>query len=146
MIKKNSIECWIYNSILNKYLLLKCPETDYHPVYWQPVTGGLDSDESNLDACVREVYEETGIQLAESAITKVIDHFVVPVPEKNFEIHKPVYLGLTRQERVVISEEHTGYRWCSSSEIIPRLLWESNRNSYEKINSYLMDNIDKLIL
>lgn len=33
-----------------------------HPGYWQSVTGSLEGSESALDAAIREVREETGIQ------------------------------------------------------------------------------------
>jgi 8-oxo-dGTP pyrophosphatase MutT (NUDIX family) len=51
-----------------EYLLLKTtPEREDH---WQPVTGGLEEGETEIEALKREVSEETGIR----NIVRIIEH------------------------------------------------------------------------
>ena len=42
---KQSIECWLYNPLSDRFLLLRCPATHRHGEYWQPVTGGRTAGE-----------------------------------------------------------------------------------------------------
>jgi len=59
---KESIECWIFNQVTQKVLLLHVPiSKDSSVPFWQPITGGIEENESPLKACIREVVEETGL-------------------------------------------------------------------------------------
>ena len=40
-----------------------------HPGYWQSVTGSQDSGETLIQTAAREVFEETGLQAADYALT-----------------------------------------------------------------------------
>lgn len=72
---KYSIECWLYNDLEDRFLLLRCPVTHRHDEYWQPVTGGRGLDEPCVAACLREVEEETGVVLAPEQLEVVIPEF-----------------------------------------------------------------------
>ena len=62
---KHSVECWIFDREQSCFLLLRCPETKKHKEYWQPVTGGIESEESKHAACLREIREETEFQVTD---------------------------------------------------------------------------------
>jgi dATP pyrophosphohydrolase len=133
---KYSIECWLYNDLLDRFLLLRCPVTHRHEEYWQPVTGGRNPEEPCVDACLREVREETGLDLTPERLELVIPEFSFCIPDARIELRKPVYLARVRVEKVVLSVEHIGYYWFDSSDVENRLHWDSNKESFRKVLAY----------
>lgn len=133
---KYSIECWLYNDILDRFLLLRCPVTHRHDEYWQPVTGGRNQDEPCADACLREVQEETGVVLTPERLEIVIPEFSFCIPEARIELRKPVYLARVRVEKIVLSVEHIGYYWFDSKDVESHLHWDSNKESFRKVLAY----------
>lgn len=134
---RNSIECWIYNKVQGRFLLLQCPETQKHPSYWQPVTGGLLTNEAQETACIREVEEETGILFGENDLIRVVDRFTIPVPQEDFLLVKPVFAVETTEYRVAISDEHVAHRWTKPDEVSALLHWDSNRHTFKLVNRHL---------
>lgn len=100
---KYSIECWLYNDLEDRFLLLRCPVTHRHDEYWQPVTGGRGLDEPCVAACLREVEEETGVVLAPEQLEVVIPEFSFCIPDARIELRKPIYLARVRNEKVILS-------------------------------------------
>lgn len=131
--KKYSIECWLYHQRTDRFLLLRCPATHRHDEYWQPVTGGRDKDEPCMQACLREVREETGYVLHPDHVYVVIPEFSFCIPEAHMELIKPVYLAPVTSDQVTISAEHIAYCWFPSQDIADRLHWDSNRQSFHQV-------------
>lgn len=133
---KQSIECWLFHRGRQQFLLLRCPMTDRHPEYWQPITGGVFRHESQVDACIREVWEETGIRLCSSDIVTVLDDFRVYVPEYHLEVRKPIFTTETTCETITISDEHLTYRWAAPEDMESFLFWESNKLSFASVKAF----------
>jgi len=66
---KYSIEAWIYDPIAKEILLLKVKTGQCS--FWQPITGGIESDESPEAACIREIFEETGLEIELTKLLKI---------------------------------------------------------------------------
>ncbi|MDY0227110.1 dATP pyrophosphohydrolase [Desulfomicrobium apsheronum] len=130
---KYSIECWLYNDLEDRFLLLRCPVTHRHDEYWQPVTGGRGPDEPCTEACLREVLEETGVTLSEEQLEVVIPEFSFCIPDARIELRKPIYLARVRIEQVVLSAEHIGYYWFDARDVDANLHWDSNRESFRQV-------------
>lgn len=130
---KYSIECWLYNDLEDRFLLLRCPVTHRHDEYWQPVTGGRGPDEPCVEACLREVLEETGVSLLEEQLEVVIPEFSFCIPEARIELRKPIYLARVRAEKVVLSAEHIAYYWFDAQDVDAHLHWDSNRESFRQV-------------
>jgi dATP pyrophosphohydrolase len=130
---KYSIECWLYNDLEDRFLLLRCPVTHRHDEYWQPVTGGRGPDEPCTEACLREVLEETGVALTEEQLEVVIPEFSFCIPDARIELRKPIYLARVRTEKVVLSAEHIAYYWFDAQDVGAQLHWDSNRESFRKV-------------
>lgn len=137
---KNSIECWIYNIELKAFLLLKCPVTAKHGIYWQPVTGGVDSSETHEEACIREVKEETGIEILQDDLNIVSPFFQVEIPENDMDLRKKVFLVKIESDAVFLSDEHLGFQWVRPELVSRFLLWDSNRRSFSIVMDYLLNN------
>jgi len=127
----NSIEAWIYNN--SNILLLLAPETHSHPEYYQPVTGGIEVGETPLEACVREVWEETGMQMDPSYIQLVRDNFRIVIGDGK-AINKSIYLITTNQHHITISNEHINYVWVNKQMVDSHLFWLSNKYTYSLVS------------
>ena len=130
---RQSIEAWIYHPEEREILLLKVED---EPVsFWQPITGGIESGESPEEACLREIKEETGLLLHRSTLTGLGD-FMVKIDE-NLTIHKNLFLVLTEQKAIQISDEHVGAQWVALDKVSSQLYWPSNQATFEIITEKL---------
>ena len=130
---RQSIEAWIYHPEDREILLLKVE--DEKVSFWQPITGGIESGESPEEACLREIKEETGLLLACSNLTSLGD-FTVKIDE-NLTIHKTLFLVLTEQKEIQISDEHVGAQWVVLDKVSSQLYWSSNQATFEIISEKL---------
>ena len=126
---RQSIESWIYHPEEREILLLKVEAEKVS--FWQPITGGIESGESPEEACLREIKEETGLVLACSNLTSLGD-FMVKIDE-NLSIHKNLFLVLTEQKEIQISDEHVGAQWVALDKVSSQLYWPSNQATFEII-------------
>ena len=130
---RRSIEAWIYHPEDREILLLKVENEKVS--FWQPITGGIESGESPEEACLREIREETGFVLACSNLTALGD-FTVKIDE-NLTIHKNLFLVLTEQKEIQISDEHVGAQWIALDKVSSQLYWPSNQATFEIISEKL---------
>ena len=130
---RRSIEAWIYHPEEREILLLKVEDETVS--FWQPITGGIESGESPEEACLREIKEETGLLLACPNLTSLGD-FTVKIDE-NLSIHKNLFLVLTEQKEIQISDEHVGAQWVALDKVSSQLYWPSNQATFEMISEKL---------
>ena len=130
---RQSIEAWIYHPEDREILLLKVEDETIS--FWQPITGGIESDESPEEACLREIKEETGLVLPCSNLTSLGD-FMVKIDE-NLTIHKNLFLVLTEQKEIQLSDEHVGAQWVALDKVSSQLYWLSNQATFEFITEKL---------
>ena len=130
---RQSIEAWIYHPEEREILLLKVEDEKFS--FWQPITGGIESGESPEEACLREIKEETGLLLHRSNLTSLGD-FMVKIDE-NLTIHKNLFLVLTEQKDIQISDEHVGAQWVALDKVSSQLYWPSNQATFEIITEKL---------
>lgn len=96
-----------------KILVLKRSITDDHkPGVWETPGGGMEQMESPQEALVRELFEETGLQV------NVLEPFNVFTFKKDNGEFK---IGITFlceyvSGAVVLSHEHTEYKWIDPQE------------------------------
>ena len=130
---RQSIEAWVYHPEEREILLLKVEAEKVS--FWQPITGGIESGESPEEACLREIKEETGLLLACSSLTGLGD-FMVKIDE-NLTIHKNLFLVLTEQKEIQLSDEHVGAQWVALDKVSSQLYWPSNQATFEIITEKL---------
>ena len=130
---RRSIEAWIYHPEEREILLLKVEDETVS--FWQPITGGIESGESPEEACLREIKEETGLLLHRSNLME-LGNFTVKIDE-NLSIHKNLFLVLTEQKEIQISDEHVGAQWVALDKVSSQLYWPSNQATFEIITEKL---------
>ena len=130
---RQSIEAWIFRPEDGEILLLKVEAEKVS--FWQPITGGIESGESPEEACLREIKEETGLLLHRSNLME-LGNFTVKIDE-NLSIHKNLFLVLTEQKEIQISDEHVGAQWVALDKVSSQLYWPSNQETFEIISEKL---------
>ena len=126
---KYSIEAWIYNSVAKEILLLKFKSGQLS--FWQPITGGIESDESPEAACIREIFEETGLEIELTELLQIGHHTVVI--DEDLTIFKTLFLVETKQKDIHISDEHIDFMWTEVKNVPDILYWQSNQETFQKI-------------
>ncbi|MEO9319917.1 MAG: NUDIX domain-containing protein [Nitrososphaera sp.] len=116
-----------------KYLLLH-----YTAGHWDFAKGNIEKGESEMDAAIREIREETGItdeQFIEG-FRKTIEYRYKHAGKL---VQKEVVLFLcsTRTPKVVISHEHQGYAWKDYDEAMIKLTYKNAKNVLEAASEYL---------
>ena len=126
---KYSIEAWIYNPIAKEILLLKVKTEQLS--FWQPITGGIENGESSEIACIREIFEETGLEIELTKLLKISHHTVVV--DEDLTILKTLFLVKTKQKDIHISDEHIDFMWTEVKKVPDILYWQSNQETFQKI-------------
>ena len=115
---------------------------------WQGIAGGVEEGESYLEACIREVNEETGISINAKIIElKSISTIPVVNVTKDFIWGEDIYLiyehcfGVdASDEKINLSSEHTKMEWLCYDDAMKRLKWDSNKNALWELNFKLVNN------
>ena len=102
--------------------------------FWQNVTGSVDTDEDFLEAAIRELCEETGLEsqnAREHIVALNTEFFFTDRKERN--VHEKVYYYFGPQWEVTMSDEHVDYKWMNASEVtIGFFKYHSNFQALEK--------------
>ena len=133
---------------------------DNHPFYcvfhradfdqWQFIAGGGEDDETPLQATMREIYEESGINADNIIELKSMCYIPTDIfPKKylyNWAIDTyvvPEYsFGFNCKDDIKLSYEHTECIWLTYEEARLKLHWDSNRTALYELNCRLMANKD----
>ena len=126
---KHSIEAWIYDPIAKEILLLKVKTGQLF--FWQPITGGIENGESSEIACIREIFEETGLEIELTKLLQVGHHTVVI--DEDLTIFKTLFLVETKQKDIRISDEHIDFMWTEVKNVPDILYWQSNQETFQKV-------------
>lgn len=111
--------------------------------FWQGISGGGEGDETPLEAAKRETYEETGIS-PNSAFLQLDTVETVPVTEfrESYLWGEDVYVipqycfgVLVEESELVLSREHTEYRWLAYEEARSILEYDGNKTALWELDT-----------
>lgn len=116
--------------------LQRAPQTRC-PTAWETVHGRIEPGESPEQAAVREVREETGLE-----VRRLYNVIVQP-----FYLHKLATVELAvvfaafvqRGDPITLGEEHMRYEWLSPDAALDRFAWPRERQALRDILQLLRD-------
>lgn len=133
----NLIEAHLFrrNEDQLEFLALRRSEKVYYPNLWQMVNGKIQEEELAFNTALREMKEETGLSPLKLWTLPNINSFYSSKDDCIFMI--PVFVAEVEAESVVIlSSEHTDYRWVNKNEMIDILAWPGQKKSVHIIYDY----------
>jgi len=104
----------IYVNIGEKLLLLELSHVKAEALAWGMPAGKLEIDELPLIAAQRELFEETGIELAENHF-RSLGQLFIRKPDLDYIYHL-FEVNLDKIPQVQLSSEHRSYGWVSKQE------------------------------
>jgi dATP pyrophosphohydrolase len=111
--------------------------------FWQSVTGSIEADETPYDAAVREVYEETGIEVEQyelldwecSNVYEIYPHWryryapgITQNTEHIFGLELPAPIPIQ-----LAPDEHIRYEWVDWREAAQRVFSWTNVDAIRKL-------------
>lgn len=122
-----------------KYLLLY-----YGKGHWGFPRGNLEGDETEKEAAIREIKEETGIEDLEfiSGFRETNEWYY---KNKGETIHKTAsfFLAKTNTRDVKLSSEHSSYKWLNYDDAMERLTFKNTRKVLGEVKEYLNQRLDR---
>ena len=124
-----------------EYALLKRSDAGF----WQGVSGGGEGKETALETARRETREETGIPV-ESPIIQLDTASSVPVTvfmedfhwgDKIYVIPQICFGVLVKVKDILLSQEHTEYRWLKYKDAYTLLRFDGDRTSLWELDRRL---------
>ena len=102
------------------------------------ITGTIEAHEHTKDTVLRELKEETGLTPNKIYSIPRINTFYLAISDKI--CMSPVFLTIVDNTEVIISGEHSEYKWASFEEASELIHWPNQVESLSIIIKYLEDD------
>ncbi|NQT97935.1 MAG: NUDIX domain-containing protein [Candidatus Marinimicrobia bacterium] len=125
-----------------KFLLLKRNVNKIYEHLWQGVAGKIEAGEKAWQTAIRELKEETGL------VPKRL--FVVDHVSSFYEVHGdrinliPVFGIEVETDQVILSKEHSDYRWVDLENALQLLIWRGQRTGIKVVYDMIISGDDRL--
>ena len=135
-INSDLVELHVFRIVNNEllFLLLKRSAHKIYPGLWQMVSGHIKKGETAVQTALRELKEETGLIPFRLWVAPNINSFYSPDEDSVTVI--PVFAARVKNNKVLISNEHSEFKWVNSQEAKTILAWEGQRKSVDIIKEY----------
>ncbi|MFZ1519922.1 MAG: NUDIX pyrophosphatase [Ignavibacteriaceae bacterium] len=121
-----------------EFLLLKRSPDQYYPNLWQMVSGKIKENETAYNAALREIKEETDLVPEKFWVAPTVNSFYTP--DKDYICLLPVFAAkVSINSEIIISKEHTEFKWLSPEEAKNILAWDGQRKSVDVIVDYVLN-------
>lgn len=133
----NLIEIHVFREVKKniEFLILKRSDHVIYPGLWQMVNGKIKKGEKAYETALRELKEETGLVPIKLWTIPNVNLFYTP--EKDSITILPVFAAKVKNNsKVVISHEHSEYKWLKPDKAKKKLAWPGQRKSVDLITNY----------
>ena len=141
----NLVEVHVFRETITgiEFLLLKRAMDQSYPGIWQMVSGKIKENERAYETAVRELNEETGLKpLKIWSVPKVNSFYSSKLDSINLI---PVFaMKVEERTNVIMSYEHSEYKWVSLEETQKLLAWEGQRKAVRLIEEYYLNELNFL--
>ena len=107
----------------DRMLLLHRSKTETDPSLWGIPAGKAEKGEADTQTAVREIFEETGLEIAEEALRYLGE---IPIEYDALLVEFPVYeIQFTAEPEIKLDPaEHVAFEWMTPQEVlkVPRLM------------------------
>ena len=125
--KNNSVE----------YLVLKRSENlKVFPGMWQVVTGTINDGEKAYSTALRELKEETGFDPQKCWHIPYIGQFYDYRSNQIYQV--PIFAAEVNDQEVILSNEHTEYKWLNYEDCIDILDLPSHVEGLKFLKDYIL--------
>jgi len=134
------VEAHVFRETENgiEFLLLKRAEDQIYPAVWQMVSGKIKENEKAFETCLRELKEETNLTPLKMWAAPKVNSFYSSQNDSICLI--PVFaVQVKKESKVIISDEHSEYKWVTSDEAKRLLAWDGQRKAVELIEEYFLN-------
>jgi len=125
------VQVWILIDLPNKQAVLLLKTSPQRGSFWQPVTGSVEKEESDLTAALREAMEETGLKIVREQLQAL--NYGFSFFRGSEQIEETVFFvklnGTTEPAIMLDNREHSEFKWCSLKQAMVDLKFDSNRKA-----------------
>jgi len=138
-VKKIWVIVYRMNESKLELLLLK-PNPEPGLVYdYYVITGGIESNETAKQAALRETEEEIGVNpINIFNLCETIEYMDRSSGQKVIE---KCFAAEINNSKLVLNEEHVGYRWVSIKDFKKMIWWEGSKNKLNRVIRNLEDTL-----
>ena len=113
---------------------------------WQFVAGGAEDKETPIEAAIRELSEETGINIKEEDLIVLDSKTTIPVVnvtgtytwgEDVFVVPEYAFAVDATNFQIKLSNEHTEFKWLEYNKAMDILTYDSNKSALWELNEKL---------
>lgn len=113
---------------------------------WQFVAGGAEDKETPIEAAIRELSEETGINIKEEDLIVLDSKTTIPVVNVTgtytwgkdvFVIPEYAFTVDATNFQIKLSNEHTEFKWLEYNKAMDILTYDSNKSALWELNEKL---------
>ena len=136
----NLVEVHIFRETENaiEFLLLKRAEDQIYPAVWQMISGKIKENEKAFETSLRELKEETNLTPLKMWIAPKVNSFYSSQTDSICLI--PVFaVRVEKDSKVMISDDHSEYKWVTSAEAKRLLAWDGQRKAVDLIEEYFLN-------
>jgi len=120
-----------------EFLQLRRDKSDFMGGTWQAIYGRSEEGETPVAAVLRETKEETGLVPAELYRLDQVSVFYVASTDTMWHCI-PFCAIATREQLVVLNDEHDASRWVNISDAQRLFMWQDNRDAIRDIQQHIL--------
>jgi 8-oxo-dGTP pyrophosphatase MutT (NUDIX family) len=125
------------DGMAREFLQLRRAAGDFMGGTWQAVYGQSEKGETPVVAVLREVREETGLVPAELYRLDQVSVFYIASTDTMWHCI-PFCAIVTREQLVVLSDEHDAARWVHVADADRQFMWKDNRDAIRDIQNHIL--------